>query len=108
MNRVELLESVVKETGVSKKDADAVLRSLIDNTIKAVKKGDSVQLVGFGTFAQAKRKARVAKNPQTGETIKIAAKKVPTFKAGKAFKDTVNGVKADKAPAKDAKKSKKK
>ncbi len=110
MNKAQLVESVVKETNVAKKDVEKVLASVIDTTVKAVKKGDSVQLVGFGTFSQSKRKARTAKNPQTGETIKVAAKKVPTFKAGKAFKDTVNGVKADKAapaakaPAKKSKK----
>jgi DNA-binding protein HU-beta len=96
MNKAQLIECVVKETGVSKKDAEAVLKSIVDNTIKAVKKGEGVQLVGFGTFAQAKRKARTAKNPKTGEEIKIAAKKVPVFKAGKAFKETVNGTKAKK------------
>ncbi len=97
MNRTELIEAMVKETGLTKKDADKALAAFIDTVEKAVKKGDKVQLVGFGTFEQRKRAARKAKNPQTGETIKVAAAKVPAFKPGKAFKDLVN-------PAKKAKK----
>ena len=90
MNRVELVEAIVKETGVTKKQADAMLKAYTETVVKAVKKGDKVQLVGFGTFEQRKRAARKAKNPKTGETIKVAACKVPAFKAGKAFKDAVN------------------
>ncbi len=93
MNRTELIDAIVKSTGVSKKDSEAVLKAFIETTEKAVKKGDSVALVGFGTFSQAKRKARTGLNPKTGEKIKIAARKVPVFKAGKAFKDAVNGAK---------------
>jgi nucleoid DNA-binding protein len=77
MNRAELIEEVAKAT-CTKKEADA-----------ALKKGDSVTLVGFGTFSVSKRKARKGRNPQTGEAIKIAAKKVPVFKAGKGLKDAV-------------------
>ncbi len=91
MNRAELVEAIVKETGVSKKDTEAVLKSFMNVTEKSVKKGNPVQLIGFGTFSQAKRKARKGKNPKTGEAIKIPARKVPVFKAGKAFKDLVNG-----------------
>lgn len=93
MNRAELVDAIVKSTGVSKKDTEAVLKAFVDTTQKTVKKGDALTLVGFGTFAQSKRKARTGRNPQTGENIKIAAKKVPTFKAGKSFKDFVNGAK---------------
>ena len=105
MNRAELIEAMVKDTNVEKKVVDAVLRSFVDITEKTVKKGDAVTLVGFGTFSLTKRKARKGRNPKTGETIKIAAKKAPVFKAGKAFKDVVNGVKKEEkaAPAKAAK-----
>ncbi len=93
MNRTELVEAIAKEAGISKKDADAALKAFVDVTIKAVKKADKVQLVGFGTFEQTKRSARTARNPQTGETIKIKASKAPKFKAGKTFKDAVSGAK---------------
>lgn len=93
MTRTELIETIAKSTGVSKKDADAVLKSFVETTEKAVKKGDSVTIVGFGTFSQVKRGARKGRNPQTGAEIKIAARKAPVFKAGKAFKDIVNGAK---------------
>ena len=103
MNRVELIDAIIKDTGVEKKAVDAVLRSFIDNTEKAVKKGDTVTIVGFGTFSLKKRAARKGRNPQTGETVKIAAKKVP------AFKDVVNGAKKEvkEAPAKKAPKAEK-
>ncbi len=94
MNRAQLVDAIAKETGASKKLADAMLKSYVANVTKAVKKGDKVQLVGFGTFEQRKRAARKARNPQTGATIKIAAAKVPAFKPGKAFKDAVAGKKA--------------
>ena len=81
---------MAKEAGLSKKDAEAALGAFTDTVAAALKKGDKVQLVGFGTFEVAKRAAREGKNPQTGEKIKIAACKAPKFKAGKALKDTVN------------------
>ena len=90
MNRTELVEAMAKKTGLSKKDAEAALKSFIDTVGTALKKGDKVQLVGFGSFEVAKRAARKGKNPQTGETIKIPASKAPKFKAGKALKDLVN------------------
>lgn len=93
MNRAELVDVIAKSTGVSKKDTDAVLKAFVESVEKTVKKGDAVQLVGFGTFSQVKRKARTGRNPSTGENIKIAAKKAPVFKPGKAFKDFVNGAK---------------
>jgi len=102
MNRLELIAAINKDTGVENKAIDAVVRAFVDNVQKAVKKGDGVTLVGFGTFASAKSKARTGKNPRTGESIKIAAKVRPTFKAGKGFKDLLNGVKAAKPAAKKA------
>ncbi|HCM92249.1 MAG TPA: HU family DNA-binding protein [Lachnospiraceae bacterium] len=90
MNKSELVDAMAKEAGLSKKDAEAALGAFTDTVAAALKKGDKVQLVGFGTFEVAKRAAREGKNPQTGEKIKIAACKAPKFKAGKALKDTVN------------------
>jgi DNA-binding protein HU-beta len=88
MNKAELIEEVAKVT-CSKKEADEAVSATFAAIQKALKKGDSVTLVGFGTFSVSKRKARKGRNPQTGEAIKIAAKKVPVFKAGKNFKDAV-------------------
>ena len=88
MNKSELIEEVAKVT-CSKKEAESAINATLAAIQKALKKGDSVTLVGFGTFGVSKRKARKGRNPQTGATIKIAAKKVPVFKAGKGFKDAV-------------------
>ncbi len=88
MNKAELIEEVAKVIS-SKKEAETALDATLDAIIKALKKGNSVTLVGFGTFSVSKRKARNGRNPQTGEVIKIAAKKVPVFKAGKRLKDAV-------------------
>jgi len=88
MNKAQLVEEVAKVT-CSKKEAVAAVDAVFDSIRKALKKGNAVTLVGFGTFGVAKRKARKGRNPQTGEAIKIAAKKVPTFKAGKGLKDAV-------------------
>ena len=90
MNKTELIEAIVKETGLKKKDAEAALAATIDAIENALAKGDKVQLVGFGTFETKKRAAREGRNPKTGETIKIKASKYPAFSAGKAFKDKVN------------------
>lgn len=90
MNRKELVESILKNKDVSemsKKSVDAVISYALDSIKKAVKKGDDVSLIGFGTFTKVKRKARTGVNPATGEKIKIKAKNVVKFKAGKAFKD---------------------
>ena len=87
MNRTELVAAMAEKVGVSKKDADNLLKAFIDTVEEAVKADDKVQLVGFGTFESRMRAAREGKNPRTGEKITIAASKVPTFKAGKAFKD---------------------
>ncbi len=87
MNKTELVASLVEKTGVSKKEAEAVLNAFVTTVQDTVKAGDQIPLVGFGTFESRERSAREGKNPRTGETVKIAACKVPAFKAGKAFKD---------------------
>jgi len=90
MNKKELLEAILGTKEVShftKKDADAFLNATLEVIKKTVKKGDDVALIGFGTFSKAKRAARTGVNPATGEKIKIKAKTLPKFKAGKAWKD---------------------
>jgi DNA-binding protein HU-beta len=93
MNKAELIEVAAKEAGISKAAANKALDATIAAVVKAVSKGDSVTLVGFGTFKSAKRAARTGKNPKTGATIKIAATTVPKFTAGAAFKTAVAGKK---------------
>ena len=88
MNKADLIEEVAKST-CTKKEAAEALEAVLAAIQKALKKGDAVTLTGFGTFGVSKRKARKGRNPQTGEAIKIAAKKVPVFKAGKSLKDAV-------------------
>ena len=88
MNKADLIEEVAKVT-CSKKEAVLAVDAVIAAIQKSLKKGSAVTLVGFGTFDVKKRKARVGRNPQTGKAIKIAAKKVPVFKAGKGLKDAV-------------------
>ena len=90
MNKAELIQAIVAKSGISKKDAEAALTATIEAITEAMKAGDKVALVGFGTFSAKERAARTGKNPQTGEKIKIAACKVPCFKAGKALKSAVN------------------
>ncbi len=90
MNKTELVEVIAKEAKLSKKDAEAALKAFTGAVTKALKKGDKVQLVGFGTFEVTKRAAREGRNPQTGKPMKIKASKAPKFKAGKALKDAVN------------------
>ena len=90
MNKAELIEVIAKEANLSKAAAQAALDATVAAIVKAVTKGDSVSLVGFGSFSSGKRAARTGRNPQTGETIKIAAAKTVKFSAGKAFKDSVN------------------
>ncbi len=90
MNKAELTAAIVKKTGFTKKDAEKALSAVTDVIADALKKGDKVQIVGFGSFEVRKRPARVARNPRTGEQIKIAASKAPVFKAGKGLKDSVN------------------
>lgn len=90
MNKSELVEMLAKKSGASKKDSEAVLNAFTETVTNALKKGDKIQLVGFGTFEVSKRAARKGRNPQTGAEIKIAAAKLPKFKPGKALKDALN------------------
>ncbi|KFL35450.1 HU family DNA-binding protein [Arenimonas donghaensis] len=90
MNKAEFTGAVADAAELSKADAARAVDAMIDTISKALKKGDTVTLVGFGTFSVRKRAARQGRNPQTGETIKIKASKNPAFKAGKALKDAVN------------------
>ena len=87
MNKTELVAAMAKETNLSKKDVEAILKSFTDVVASELKKGGKIQLVGFGTFEVSERAAREGRNPQTGETMKIAASKAPKFKAGKALKE---------------------
>lgn len=90
MNKSELVAAVAEKAELSKKDAEKALNAVVDAITNALKKGDKVQIVGFGSYEVRKRTARTARNPRTGEEIKIAASKAPVFKAGKALKDAVN------------------
>ncbi len=90
MNKTELIDAIAADCDQSKAAVQRILDALIDNVTGAVAKGDTVQLVGFGTFASGSRAARTGRNPRTGEEIKIAAAKTVKFSAGKAFKDAVN------------------
>ena len=89
MTKDELIEKVASGSALSKADAARVINTTIDSITSALKKGQSVTLVGFGTFKISKRKARKGRNPRTGETITIKAAKVPKFTAGKSLKDAV-------------------
>ena len=93
MNKAELIEVAAKEAAISKAAANKALDAMVAAVVKTVSKGDTVTLVGFGTFKSAKRAARTGKNPKTGATIKIAATTVPKFSAGAAFKTAVAGKK---------------
>ncbi|MEK6630503.1 MAG: HU family DNA-binding protein [Acidobacteriota bacterium] len=89
MNKQDLIAKIVKDTGVTKSAAGSMLDSTLDTITKALKKGDTITFVGFGTFKTSNRKARMARNPRTGEAIKIAKRRVPRFTAGKSLKDAV-------------------
>jgi DNA-binding protein HU-beta len=91
LNRKELVDAIQRHTAVARADVDKVLGSMIQHTQVAVKKGDRVSLVGFGTFERQDRKARTARNPRSGEPVKVKATKVPRFRAGQGFKDVVSG-----------------
>ena len=90
MNKAELVAAVAEQADISKKDAEKVLKAFVDVVTEEMKKGEKVQLVGFGTFEVSERAAREGRNPQTGETMKIAASVAPKFKPGKALKDAMN------------------
>jgi nucleoid DNA-binding protein len=89
MNKQELIAKIVKDTGATKVLVSKVIDGALENIGKALKKGETVLFVGFGTFKTSVRKARLARNPRTGEAIKIAKRRVPRFTAGKALKDLV-------------------
>ncbi len=90
MNKTELVAAVAEQAGLSKKDAEAAVKAFTDVVAEELKKGEKVQLVGFGTFEVSERAAREGRNPKTGETMPIPACRNPKFKAGKALKDLVN------------------
>lgn len=89
MNKTELIAAVAEKTDLSKKDADAAVSAVLGAITDALKAGDKIQLVGFGTFEVRNRAAKQGRNPRTGETMTVPASKVPAFKAGKALKDAV-------------------
>ena len=90
MNKTEFIAAVAEKAEISKKDSEKALKAFVDVVTEQLKAGDKVQLVGFGTFEVSERAAREGRNPQTGETMTIAASKAPKFKAGKTLKDMVN------------------
>lgn len=90
MNKQELIAKIVKDTGLTKAGATGAVDSLLDGIKRSLKKGQAVTFVGFGTFQTAQRKARTARNPQTGATVKVPKRRVVRFKAGKALKDALN------------------
>ena len=90
MNKTELIAAMAEQTELSKKDAEAALKAFVDVVSEELKKGEKVQLVGFGTFEVSESAAREGRNPATGEAMTIKASKAPKFKAGKALKDLIN------------------
>lgn len=90
MNKAELINAVAEKASLSKKDSEAAVSAMLDAVTTALRDGEKVQLVGFGSFEVKKREARVGRNPKTKEAIQIPASTVPTFKAGKALKDAVS------------------
>ena len=93
MTKSQLLQKLAETAGISKKQADAMLEGLVDLTVNSVKKGDPVKIVGLGTFRKVQTKARMGRNPQTGEPIKIPARKKVRFSVAKTFKESVLGKK---------------
>ncbi|MCD6526761.1 MAG: HU family DNA-binding protein [Desulfuromonas sp.] len=90
MTKTELVNAIAEKSELSKSDSEKALKAFVDTITEALKAGDKIAMVGFGTFSVGDRAARVGKNPQTGAAINIPAAKVPKFKAGKALKDAVN------------------
>lgn len=90
MNKADVIAAMSAKTGKSKKETEEALQAFIDTVSESLKKGDKIQLVGFGSFEVRKRAARKGRNPQTNEEIKIPASKAPVFKAGKTLKDEIN------------------
>ena len=90
MNKAELVAAIAEKAEISKKDSEAALKAFTDVVAEELKKGEKIQLLGFGTFEVAERAARTGRNPQTGAEMTIPASKAPKFKAGKALKDAIN------------------
>ena len=90
MNKTELVAAIAESANLSKKDAESALKAFVDVVTEELKKGEKIQLVGFGTFEVSERAARTGRNPLTGAEMTIAASKAPKFKAGKALKDSIN------------------
>ncbi|KJZ09726.1 MULTISPECIES: nucleoid-associated protein HU-beta [Halomonas] len=90
MNKSELIDAIAASADIPKAAASRALDAMVESVTESLKQGDSVSLVGFGTFSVKERAARTGRNPQTGQPIEISAAKVPSFKAGKALKDSVN------------------
>ena len=90
MNKTELITAIAESADISKKDSEKALKAFVDVVTEELKKGEKVQLVGFGTFEVSERAAREGRYPETGKTMKIEACKAPKFKAGKALKDAIN------------------
>lgn len=90
MNKGQFVDKIREKTGLTAKDAENAYKAFIETVVEALREGDKISLVGFGTFDIGERAAREGRNPQTGESIQIAASRSPRFKAGKAFKDAVN------------------
>ena len=90
MNKTELVAAIAENANISKKDAEGALKAFVDVVTEELKKGEKIQLVGFGTFEVSERAERTGRNPRSGETMKIEASKAPKFKAGKALKDAIN------------------
>lgn len=89
MNKAELIARIAKDTGLTKADANRVVDALVDNVTKSLKKGEKVTLVGFGTFLVSRRKARAGRNPQTGDPLKIPARRIARFAVGKELKASI-------------------
>ena len=90
MSKTELVAAIAEKTGLTKKDSEAAVNAFIGTVTEQLKKGEKVQLIGFGTFEVSERAERTGRNPQTGKEMTIAASKAPKFKAGKALKDMIN------------------
>ena len=90
MSKTELVAAIAERTGLTKKDSEAAVNAFVETLTEQLKKGEKVQLIGFGTFEVSERAARTGRNPQTGAEITIVASKVPKFKAGKALKELLN------------------
>ena len=99
MNKTELIAAVANEAEITKKDAEKAVKAVFSVISDSLTKGDKVQIIGFGTFEVRQRKAREGRNPRTGQTVKVPAKYVPYFRAGKEIREQLNGPRAQEEPA---------